>query len=172
MKSRSARRRASTIPTRSSSEIGRAGLSRAGSTRDVEESFVQGRSAPPPQTLGVSHGPLLHSRAVGVLLTGAATSFAAESGISTADAARVHAVTAPTIDFSRPEAHESLSGGAGTFPGKSDAKAMSHPDTTLDDPSVEHFRLGFALFKKMWRRRRPPPRPPMGSARCSTRAPA
>ncbi len=27
---------------------------------------------------------------------------------------------------------------------------MSHPDATLDDPGVERFRLGFALFKKMW----------------------
>jgi CxxC motif-containing protein (DUF1111 family) len=88
--------------------------------------------------------------AVGVLAMGHVAARAAESGYSAADAERVRAVTAPTADFSRPEAHENLSGGAGTFPGKADAKAMSHPDATLDDPGVERFRLGFALFKKMW----------------------
>ncbi len=74
----------------------------------------------------------------------------AADGYSAADAERVRAVTAPARDFLHPEAHENLSGGAGTFPGQPDAKAMSHPETTLDDKSVERFRLGFALFKKMW----------------------
>ncbi len=92
----------------------------------------------------------LTAGAVGVFASGIAPSLAAESGYSAADAARVRAVTAPTTDFSRPEPHENLSGGAGTFPGKADAKAMSHPDPTLDDAGVERFRLGFALFKKMW----------------------
>lgn len=92
----------------------------------------------------------LTAGAVGVFATGVTPSVAAGSGYSAADAARVRAVTAPTADFSRPEPHENLSGGAGTFPGKQDAKAMSHPDATLDDPGVERFRLGFALFKKMW----------------------
>ena len=79
-----------------------------------------------------------------------AAASATESGYSAADTERVRAVTAPTTDFSRAEAHENLSGGAGTFPGKADTKAMSHPDATLDDKGVERFRLGFALFKKMW----------------------
>ncbi|MCD2175418.1 di-heme oxidoreductase family protein [Rhizobium sp. C4] len=88
--------------------------------------------------------------AVGLCAIGIPGARAAESGYSEADAERVRAVTAPTADFSRPEAHETLSGGAGTFAGRSDAKAMSHPDATLDDKGVENFRLGFALFKKMW----------------------
>ncbi|SOC83820.1 CxxC motif-containing protein, DUF1111 family [Ensifer adhaerens] len=92
------------------------------------------------------------SGAIGFLLagTGAGLTLAGDSGYSAADLQRVRAVTAPTQDFARPEAHENLSGGAGTYLGKADARAMSHADTTLDDKSVERFRLGFALFKKMW----------------------
>ncbi len=88
--------------------------------------------------------------AVGVCVIAAGAVMAGGSGYSAADAERVSAVTAPTTDFTRPEAHETLSGGAGTFMGRPDAKAMSHPDATLDDKGVERFRLGFALFKKMW----------------------
>ncbi len=88
--------------------------------------------------------------AVGVCVIAAGAVMAGGNGYSAADAERVSAVTAPTTDFTRPEAHETLSGGAGTFMGRPDAKAMSHPDATLDDKGVERFRLGFALFKKMW----------------------
>ncbi|HWU65019.1 MAG TPA: di-heme oxidoredictase family protein [Ensifer sp.] len=89
--------------------------------------------------------------AVGAFTIGLTVALAAESsGYSPADAARVRAVTAPTADFSRPEAHETLSGGAGTFLGAPNAKAMGHPDATLDPSLGERFNLGFAIFKKMW----------------------
>ena len=76
--------------------------------------------------------------------------FAGDGGFSKDDVARIRAVTAPTQDFSKPEAHELLAGGAGTFRGLPDAKSLTHPDATLSDADNQRFRLGFALFKKMW----------------------
>lgn len=73
-----------------------------------------------------------------------------DGGFSADDRTRIAAATAPATDFSRPEAHEALSGGAGTFRGPANRKAMTHPDATLDDAGGQRFRLGFALFKKMW----------------------
>jgi CxxC motif-containing protein (DUF1111 family) len=85
-----------------------------------------------------------------LLCTGAGTSLGDDSGFSAADAARVRQVTAPAVSFDRAEPHEALSGGAGTFRGAPDTKAMSHADQTLDDAGNQRFKLGFALFKKMW----------------------
>lgn len=73
-----------------------------------------------------------------------------EGGFSPDDRTRIRAVMAPASDFSKPEAHELLAGGAGTFRGAADAKSLTHPDATLDDAANQRFRLGFALFKKMW----------------------
>lgn len=85
-----------------------------------------------------------------LLACSASAATASDSGYSDADVERVRAATALTRDFSRPEAHELLSGGAGTFLGPFDAKAMTHADVTLDDSGIERFKLGFSLFKKMW----------------------
>jgi CxxC motif-containing protein (DUF1111 family) len=78
------------------------------------------------------------------------TGLCEDSGFSADDGARVRQVITPANDFSRAEPHEALSGGAGTFHGLPDAKAMSQADPTLDDAGNQRFKLGFSLFKKMW----------------------
>lgn len=82
----------------------------------------------------------------------AATACRAESsgGFSLDDSRRIRAVTTPTSDFSAPEPHENLAGGAGTFRDPPDAKAMTHADAGLNADQNLQFKLGFALFKKMW----------------------
>ncbi len=70
--------------------------------------------------------------------------------LSGTDLARVKAVTAPTADFSRPETHEILPGGAATSRKPADANAFTHFSSTLDAPGEERFKLGRALFNKIW----------------------
>lgn len=84
------------------------------------------------------------------VLVAAAGAADSDGGFSAADRLRVQNITTPATDFSTPEAHERLQGGAGTYLGAPDAKAMSHADANLDPAQTLNFKLGFALFKKMW----------------------
>jgi CxxC motif-containing protein (DUF1111 family) len=72
------------------------------------------------------------------------------SGFSTEDIQRVRAVTRPAQDFSKAEAHEAMQGGAGTAVGADDLNAFTHFELTLDAAAIERFKLGNALFKKLW----------------------
>ncbi|QKW98318.1 c-type cytochrome [Agrobacterium sp. CGMCC 11546] len=66
------------------------------------------------------------------------------------DRSRVLAVTAPTNDFTRPEPFEAMSGGATTSTGKVDGNAFSQPSATMPFERKQDFKLGNALFQKLW----------------------
>lgn len=70
--------------------------------------------------------------------------------LSATDIARVREVTRPTTDFTRAETYEAMQGGAGTAVGADDLKAFTHFEPTLGDKDIERFKLGNALFKKLW----------------------
>jgi CxxC motif-containing protein (DUF1111 family) len=66
------------------------------------------------------------------------------------DRSRVQAVTAPTTDFTRPEPFEAMSGGATTSTNKADSSAFSHPSAMMSFERKQDFKLGNALFQKLW----------------------
>ena len=70
--------------------------------------------------------------------------------LSEKDRSRVQAVTAPTTDFTRPEPFEAMSGGATTSTNKADSGAFSHPSATMPFERKQDFKLGNALFQKLW----------------------
>ena len=75
---------------------------------------------------------------------------AARTDLPEADLRRVRAVTAPTKDFSRPEAYERMAGGAATSLALLNANAFSHPSANLTFEGKRDFALGNGLFRKVW----------------------
>jgi len=70
--------------------------------------------------------------------------------LSTSDTLRVREVTAATTDFSRPEKFEASQGGAGTSRRPVDGNAFSHFAANIGFADEERFKLGNALFRKLW----------------------
>ena len=70
--------------------------------------------------------------------------------LSAEDLARVRAVTAQTTDFSRPENFEQLPGGAATTRKRVNQDAFSFSQANLSFAQEESFKLGNALFRKLW----------------------
>ncbi|KQT85953.1 di-heme oxidoredictase family protein [Aurantimonas sp. Leaf443] len=66
------------------------------------------------------------------------------------DKARVAAVTKPTTDFSRPEGFEAMQGGAGTSMKIVTRDAFSHVSANQSFEAEDRFKLGNALFRKLW----------------------
>lgn len=66
------------------------------------------------------------------------------------DAQRVTDVTRPAGDFSRAEPFEAMSGGAATSRARPDADAFSHFSPNISFAEREQFKLGNALFSKLW----------------------
>jgi CxxC motif-containing protein (DUF1111 family) len=66
------------------------------------------------------------------------------------DLARVRAVTAPATDFSKPENFEQLPGGAATVKKLVNQDIFSFSQTNLSFEQEEQFKLGNALFRKLW----------------------
>lgn len=67
-----------------------------------------------------------------------------------ADMGWIAKVTAPTQDFTRPEAFEQNPGGDTTIPGQTDRNAFSHPSANLSFEQELDFRAGNGLFRKVW----------------------
>jgi CxxC motif-containing protein (DUF1111 family) len=67
-----------------------------------------------------------------------------------AGASSGHIPTVPTTDFSEAEPYEALQGGAATSIETPDRKAFSHFSANLDPAREMDFRLGNALFRKIW----------------------
>ncbi|MDX3926682.1 MAG: di-heme oxidoredictase family protein [Shinella sp.] len=63
---------------------------------------------------------------------------------------RVEAVTRPATDFSRPEKYEAMAGGAATSRASANADSFSHFSTNITFDEEETFKLGNALFRKLW----------------------
>lgn len=66
------------------------------------------------------------------------------------DAARVERVTRPTEDFTKAESFELMQGGAGTSTHPVNADSFSHFSTNVTFAEEETFKLGNALFRKLW----------------------
>ena len=75
---------------------------------------------------------------------------AVRTDLTREDLARVAAVTAPTTDFSRPETSENKPAGAGTTTFDANADSFSHFLDNLSFEQEEQFKLGNALFRKIW----------------------
>lgn len=70
--------------------------------------------------------------------------------LSAEELARVRAVTAPTTDFSTPENFEQMPGGAATTKKRVNQDAFSFGQANLSFAQEEQFKLGNALFRKLW----------------------
>lgn len=70
--------------------------------------------------------------------------------LSTKDRARVAAVTRPATRFDAPQAFETMSGGAATSTKTVNQDAFSHSSANLTFAEEERFKLGNALFRKLW----------------------
>ncbi|MBE7635977.1 thiol oxidoreductase [Sneathiella sp. P13V-1] len=70
--------------------------------------------------------------------------------LSEKDRARVEAVIRSAEQFSKPEAFENMSGGAGTHKGTPDRNAFSEHSANLSFEGQEKFKLGNGLFRKLW----------------------
>jgi len=75
---------------------------------------------------------------------------AVRTDLSAKDLARVQQVTAPTTDFSKPEAFEAMQAGKATSTKAANQDAFSHFLTNLSFEQEEQFKLGNALFRKIW----------------------
>lgn len=66
------------------------------------------------------------------------------------DDSRVRKVLQPTTQFDKAEAFEIMQGGAGTQKSHVDRNAYSQETSTLNFKQLQTFKLGNALFNKMW----------------------
>lgn len=99
----------------------------------------------------------LHLSGLGLaLMTGLlfSTAIAAElserTDLPPKDKARVASVTRPTEDFSKAESFELMQGGAGTSPRGVSADSFSDFSANITFAEEEEFKLGNALFRKLW----------------------
>lgn len=75
---------------------------------------------------------------------------ALRSDLTAEDLARVQAVTRPTADFSKPEGSENRPAGKGTTTFSVNGDSFSHFLDNLSFEQEEQFKLGNALFRKIW----------------------
>ena len=72
------------------------------------------------------------------------------SDLTAEDLARVQRVTAPTTNFSKPESFEQLPAGAATVKKRVNGDIFSFSSANLTFEQEEQFKLGNALFRKLW----------------------
>lgn len=70
--------------------------------------------------------------------------------LSAKDQARVERVIQPAEDFTKPEAFERMQGGAGTSKKRVNRDAFSHFSSNITFEEEQTFKLGNALFRKLW----------------------
>ncbi|MBW9112380.1 thiol oxidoreductase [Rhizobium cauense] len=70
--------------------------------------------------------------------------------LSAADQKRVTDVTRPTTDFSKAEQYEAMQAGAATSIDPVTEDSFSHISANIPFEEEQNFRLGNALFKKLW----------------------
>lgn len=110
---------------------------------------------PETQMTGVSssfsrHGLTLLAAASLMFAPLAAAGEPKRADLLATDATRVERVTRPTEDFSRAERYEAKQGGAATSSYPVTADAFSHSSANLTFAEEENFKLGNALFQKLW----------------------
>ena len=95
--------------------------------------------------------PAAFAVAAGVFVLGTAHSAGRErDDLSAKDRRRVAVVTALATDFSRAEQYEAMSGGAATSLARIDIDSFSHFSENITFEERETFKLGNALFQKLW----------------------
>lgn len=75
---------------------------------------------------------------------------ATRTDLTPKDLARVEAITKPTKDFTKPEQFELMQGGAGTSKKRVNQDAFSQHSANLTFEEEGTFKLGNALFRKLW----------------------
>lgn len=70
--------------------------------------------------------------------------------LSAKDQNRVGRVTEPAQDFTKPEAFERMQGGAGTSKKRVNRDSLSHFPGNITFEEEQTFKLGNALFRKLW----------------------
>jgi CxxC motif-containing protein (DUF1111 family) len=80
----------------------------------------------------------------------AANGVSARDDLSGEDRERVVNVTAPAMNFDRPEQFERRQAGAATSAKRVNANAFSHPSDNLDLEGRRNFLLGNGIFRKDW----------------------
>ena len=75
---------------------------------------------------------------------------APRTDLSQKDRARVKTVTAPVSDFSKAENFEAMSAGAATSIAPVNQDSFSQPAANITFEEEQSFRLGNALFRKLW----------------------
>ena len=89
--------------------------------------------------------------AAGVFVLGSAHSAApGRDDLSPKDLKRVAAATRPATDFSAAEQYEAMSGGAATSLASINVDSFSHFSENISFAEEETFKLGNALFRKLW----------------------
>lgn len=78
------------------------------------------------------------------------TANAQRKDISAEDMKRVENITQPTTDFTKAESFEVMQGGAGTSLRRPSRDSFSHPTTNIAFEEERNFKLGNALFRKLW----------------------
>ena len=130
----------------------------------VPSRFVPGRFRKPPvlsgiptgagTEAGVGSGALAAIVLSGALLILPLTSIAdgapGRSDLTPKDRQRVGAVTSAPASFGKAEPFEAMSGGAATSRKTADGNAFSHSSANLDFEGERDFKLGNALFRKLW----------------------
>ncbi|SCX31294.1 putative thiol oxidoreductase [Agrobacterium sp. DSM 25558] len=82
------------------------------------------------------------------VLSGTGAETTTRNDLSTADLTRVTRITRPTADFSKPEPFEAMSAGAATTTATTDP--FSQPSANMTFERGHDFKLGNALFQKLW----------------------
>ena len=86
-----------------------------------------------------------------LIAIGESQSFPTErTDLSPKDKKRVAGVTRPTQDFSKAENFETMQGGAATSKAIVNGDAFSHFSANITFAEEEEFKLGNALFRKLW----------------------
>jgi CxxC motif-containing protein (DUF1111 family) len=86
----------------------------------------------------------------GVTLVAETTSNRLRTDLDAKSRLRVDAVTEPVQDFTKAEQYEAMQAGATTSIEEPDRLAFSHFSANLDPEAGMRFRLGNALFRKLW----------------------
>jgi hypothetical protein len=96
-------------------------------------------------------GPLIFAASLALLLVGGIVAGErVRDDLTPEDLARVEGITTPNTDFSKPEKFEAMSGGAATSTKLINRDAFSNFSANLTFAEEERFKLGNALFRKLW----------------------
>jgi CxxC motif-containing protein (DUF1111 family) len=95
-------------------------------------------------------GAMLLAVAAGKTVAGPDPLPTSRTDLTAEDLARVEAVTRPTTDFSKAEPFELLQGGAGTSKKRPNQDAFSQSSANITFEEEGTFKLGNALFRKVW----------------------